>query len=107
MKNPFFSYLKEENTEYLTPVCSLNRAVMKKLPLYSIEDEIEGRLFKEIFSTQLVVDEIKATTDYYKVDISEYEDYQLPQLLDRALVSNDIKYSQMAQKIANKFGDRL
>ncbi len=107
MKNPFFSYLKEEKTEYLTPVCSLNRAVMKKLPLYSVEDEIEGRLFKEIFSTQLVVDEIKATADYYKVDISEYEDYQLPHLVDRALVSNDIKYSQMATKIANKFGDRL
>lgn len=107
MKNPFFSYLKEEQTEYLTPVCSLNRAVMQKLPLYGVEDELEGRLFKEIFSTQLVIDEIKATADDYCVDISDYEDYKLPQLLDRALVSSDIKYSQMAQKIANKFGDRL
>lgn len=107
MKNPFFSYLKEEKTEYLTPVCSLNRAVMKKLPLYGVADEVEGKLFKEIFSTQLVIDEIKATAEHYHIDISEYEDYKLPQLLDRALVSNDIKYSQMAQRISNKFGDRL
>ena len=107
MKNPFFSYLEEEKTEYLTPVCSLNRAVMQKLPLYGIEDELEGRLFKEIFSTQLIIDEIKATARNYSVDLSEYEDYKLPQLLDRALVSNDIKYSQLATRVANKFGDRL
>lgn len=107
MKNPFFSYLKEEKTEYLTPVCSLNRAVMKKLPLYGIDDEVEGKLFKEIFSTQLVIDEIKASAEHYGVDLSEYEDYQLPRLLDRALVSHNIKYSQLGQRIANKFGDRL
>ena len=107
MKNPFHAYLKEEKSEYITPVCSLNRAVMKKLPLYGIEDEIEGRLFKDIFSTQLVVDEIKESAKIYGVDLSELEDYMLPRILDKALVSQDIKYSQLAQKVANKFGDRL
>ncbi len=107
MKNPFFAYLKEEKTEYITPVCSLNRAVMKKLPLYGIEDAIEGKLFKEIFSTQLVVDEIKESAKIYGVDLSGLEDYMLPRILDKALVSQDIKYSQLALKVANKFGDRL
>lgn len=107
MKNPFLAYLKEENTEYMTPVCSLNRAVLAKLPLYGVEDEIEGRCFKDVFCTQLVVDEIKANAPIYGVDLSGAEDYMLPRILDKALVSPDVKYNQLASRVANKFGDRL
>lgn len=105
--NPFLFYLEEEKTEYLTPLCSLNKAVLKKLPLYGIEDSIEGKTFREIFSTQLVIDEIKEMAKDYHVDISKYEDYMLPRLLDEALVSDDIKYNRLADRIAKKFGNRL
>lgn len=107
MKNPFLSYLDDGKTEYLTPLCSLNKAVLKKLPLYGIDDTIEGKTFRDIFSTQLVIDEIKQVAQYYNVDISGYEDYMLPQLLDRALKSQDVKYNSLANRIAKKFGDRL
>lgn len=107
MENPFVSYLKEEKTQYLTPVCSLNKAVLNKLPLYGVEDEIEGMTFREIFSTQCVVEEIKSIAQLYSIDISQFEDYMLPRLLDRALISEDIKYRQLASKVAVKFGNRL
>lgn len=107
MRNPFLSFIKEENSQYLSPICSLNKAVLAKLPLYGIDDTLEGKTFRDIFSTGLIVDEIKATAGSYGVDISDYEDYKLPQMLDKALVSDDVKYSQMAKKIAAKFGDRL
>ncbi len=107
MNNPFLSYLENEKTEYLTPTVSLNKAVMAKLPLYGIDDSLEGKTFRQIFSTQLIVDEIKMLANMYSVDISGYDDYLLPKLLDKALIGEDIKFNQLANKVADKFGDRL
>ncbi len=107
MKNPFLSYLKEEKIEYLTPVCSLNKAILAKLPVYGIDDSIQGLSFRDVFSTQVIVNEIKAEAKHYNIDISRFEDYMLPKLLDKALVSDDVKYRQLATKIAVKFGNRL
>ena len=107
MKNPFLSYLAEEKTEYLTDTVSLNKAVMAKLPLYGIDDSLEGKTFRQIFSTKLIVDEIKDLAKIYSVDISGYDDYLLPKLLDKALIGEDIKFNQLANKVADKFGDRL
>lgn len=107
MDNPFLSYLKEEKSEYLSSTCSLNKAVMAKLPLYGVDDSLEGKTFREIFSTQGVIDEIKSVAFDYGVDISSFEDYMLPQILDKALVSENIRYNQMGTRVACKFGDRL
>lgn len=107
MENPFLSYLKEEKIEYLTPVCSLNKAILAKLPIYGIEDSIQGKSFRDIFSTAVIVDEIKSEAQSYHIDISKFEDYMLPKLLDEAIVSEDVKYRQLATKIATKFGNRL
>ncbi|MBR2715529.1 MAG: hypothetical protein IKB73_04910 [Ruminococcus sp.] len=107
MNNPFLSYLKEEKIEYLTPTCSLNKAVLAKLPIYGIDDSIEGKTFKEIFSTKLIVEEIKSIAKQHSVDISGFDDYMLPKLLDKALISDDVKYNTFALRIAKKFGDRL
>ncbi len=107
MSNPFLSYLKDSKSEYLTPVCSLNKAIMVKTPISGIDDSLQGKSFRDIFSTQLIVDEIKKTALEYNVDISGFDDYMLPKLLDSALISNDIKYNRLADKIAKKFGDRL
>lgn len=107
MINPFLSYLENEKSEYLTSTCSLNKAILKKLPLYGIDDSIEGKSFRDIFSTQLVIDEIKELADVYGVDISGLEDYMLPHILDKALVSDDVKFNQLASRVATKFGNRL
>lgn len=107
MNNPFLSYLKEEKIEYLTPVCSLNKAVLRKLPVYGIDDSIEGLTFRDAFSTACIVEEIKQEAENYHIDISSFEDYMLPKLLDQALISKDVKYRQLASKIVTKFGNRL
>ena len=107
MKNPFLSVSDVDQTEYLTARCSLNRAVLKKLPLYGIEDEIEGLTFKDVFSTPAIVAEIRLVSRRYGIDLSEEPDYMLPQLLDKALASKDARYRQMAARVVKKFGNRL
>ncbi len=107
MKNPFFSFLEDSKKEYLSSVCSLNKAVVAQLPIRGIDDSIQGKTFKDIFSTKLVVDEIKKLSRAYGVDISAYDESALPKMLDDALVSDDIKLRQMASRVALKFGNRL
>lgn len=107
MKNPFICYSEEDKTEYLSSRCSLNRAVLKKLPLYGIEDEIEGMSFKDIFSTPAIVAEIRRVSRRYGIDLSGEPDYLLPQFLDKALSSDDARYRQMAARVVKKFGNRL
>ena len=107
MKNPFICYSEEDKTEYLSPRCSLNRAVLKKLPLYGIEDEIEGMGFNEIFSTPAIVACIRSVSRRYGIDLSEEPDYRLPQILNESLESDDARYRQMAERVVKQFGNRL
>lgn len=107
MNNPFICYSKEDKTEYLSPRCSLNRAVLKKLPLYGIEDEIEGMGFNEIFSTPAIVACIRRVSRRYGIDLSEEPDYRLPQILNESLESDDARYRQMAARVVKQFGNRL
>ena len=83
MKNPFLSVSPFDKTEYLTARCSLNRGVLKKLPLYGIEDGIEGLTFQQVFSTPAIVDEIRRASLRYGIDLRNEPDHTLPQLLDR------------------------
>ena len=107
MKNPFLSLSVNGTSEYLTSRCSLNRAILSKLPLYGIDDEIEGRAFKDIFSTPLIVEEIRSVSGRYGLDFSSVPDQSLPMILDEALVSDDVRYRQMAHRVVKKFGSRL
>lgn len=107
MKNPFLSVSDIDQTEYLTSRCSLNRAVLKKLPLYGIDDEIEGMTFKDIFSTPVIVKEIRRVSQRYGIDLSAEPDYLLPQIVDKALDSDNARYRQMARRVVKKFGNRL
>lgn len=107
MRNPFLSVSDVDQTEYLTARCSLNRAVLKKLPLYGVEDEIEGLTFKEIFSTPAIVEEIRRVSHRYGVDLSDLPDYLLPHELDGMLQSQNALHRQMAARVVKKFGSRL
>ena len=107
MKNPFLCLSEIDQTEYLTARCSLNRAVLAKLPVYGVEDGIEGMTFKDIFSTPAIVAEIRRASKRYGIDLSDQPDYLLPQILDRSLSSDDARYRQMAEKVVKKFGSRL
>lgn len=107
MSNPFLSTSEYEQGQYLTSRCSLNRAVLAKLPIYGVEDEIEGLRFSRIFSTALVVEEIRRLERSYGLDLSDISDSRLPRILDEGLSSDDIRYRQLAARVVSKFGRRL
>lgn len=107
MKNPFLSVSDRDQTEYTSARCSLNRAVLKKLPLYGIEDAIEGMTFNEIFSTPAIVAEIRRASRRYGIDLSDEPDYMLPRLLNEAIESDNPRYRQLAARVVKKFGNRL
>lgn len=107
MKNPFLSVSDVDQTEYLTARCSLNRAVIAKLPLYGVDDEIEGKAFVDAFSTPVIVEEIRRTSKRYNIDLSGISDAELPKILSQGLESDDARLRQMAQRVTKKFGNRL
>lgn len=107
MKNPFLSYSETDQREYLTSRCSLNRAVLKKLPLYGVDDEIEGKRFKDIFSTALVVEEIRRAAEKYDLSIGDTPENEMPKLVDKGLVSDNVLVKQISERVARKFGRRL
>ena len=107
MSNPFIATSEYDGSEYVTFRCSLNRAVLKKLPLYGIEDEIEGKCFSDIFSTPLIVSEIRRLSRFYRIDLSDIPDARLPMVVNEALVSEDVRYHQLAERVIKKFGNRL
>ena len=107
MKNPFLSVSDADQTEYQTQRCSLNRAVIAKLPLYGVDDEIEGKAFVDVFSTPVIVRQIRRVSKRYGIDLSGMSDADLPKILSQGLESDDARLKQMAQRVAKKFGNRL
>ena len=107
MNNPFVAISEYDNSEYVTFRCSLNRAVMAKAPIAGVDDEIEGKPFSEIFSTPLIVQEIRKLSRHYHIDFSDIPDSRLPMIINQALVSDDIRYNQLAERVIRKFGNRL
>lgn len=105
--NPFISYSESEKCEYLTSVCSINRVVIAKVPLWGIDDEICTKQANEIFSTQLIIDELKKTAAIYGVKLDGYSESELPKFLDYGLTSGNIKEKQVSLRIVKKFGNRL
>ena len=107
MSNPFIAISEYDQTEYLTQRVSLNRAVMAKTPIGGVEDGLDGRSFKELFSPGAIVAEMRRVSRYYGVDYSHLPDFALPKELDKALKSEDVRYRQMAERVVQKYGNRL
>lgn len=107
MSNPFIAKCACDQTEYLTQRVSLNRAVMAKCPVGGIEEGLSGKRFKELFSPDAIVAEMRRVSRYYGLDLSSLPDYVLPKTLDKALKSEDVRYRGMAERVVQKFGNRL
>lgn len=106
-KNPFLQYCKEEDCQYLNSLSSINRLIINKVPIKGIDDSIKGKTAHEIFRTSLVIEEIKKYSTEMKININEYEDFELPKFLDVGLKSEDLEVKKISEKIATKFGNRL
>ena len=107
MSNPFIARSEYDGSEYVTLRCSLNRALLAKAPVDGIENGVEGKCFSDIFSTPLIVREIRRLSRFYNIDFSDIPDSRLPMVLDEALVSSEIRCNQLAERVIRKFGNRL
>lgn len=107
MSNPFLATSEYDGSEYVTFRCSLNRAVLAKVPLRGVEDGIEGKCFSDIFSTPLIVEEIRRLSRSYRIDLSDVPDARLPMIVNEALASGEIRFQQLAERVIRKFGNRL
>lgn len=107
MSNPFIGYDEKQNIEYTSPVCSLNRLRLAKLPVYGIEDGVEGFRANEIFSAKIISDDILATAQKMRVDVSGYSYRELPRLLSDGILSDDVLKHRVAATLSTKYGNRL
>lgn len=100
--NPFIS-VTENDSEYLTANCSLNRVRIAKLPIYGIEDDIEGKQMSEIFGAGIIINEIERNAEALGINLSEHKRMDLPILLDEKIDEGN----QEAIRIVRKYGNRL
>ena len=107
MKNPFILYDEKKKTEYINHSCSLNRVRLAKLPLYGIEDGIEGLRANEIFSARIISEDVQASARKMRVDISDYSFRDLPRLISDELMSEDVLRRRIATTLSTKYGNRL
>lgn len=107
MKNPFMSYSKTENCEYLSRKCSINSLCIQRVPIRGIDDSIEGKRVVEIFSARIISEDIKRTAKRMKVDVSEYSERELPGFVSDHIMSDDIMKRRVAYYIAKKYGNIL
>lgn len=101
-RNPFILIANNER-EYLTSNCSLNKVVLAKLPISGIEDSIEGKTVKEVFGARIIIREIKEKADALNICVENYKEMDLPKLLDEKIDMGN----ETAIEIADKYGKRL
>ena len=109
MVNPFLN--KSEvpgGAEYITPVSSVNRIRLAKLPVYGVCDEIEGLTVKEFFSVKLVIEAVKKNADRLHIDLGSVHEKKLPRVLaEKADDTEDESGSELAVEIITHFGSCL
>lgn len=103
MRNNPFIALTENDTEYLTSQCSLNKVTLAKLPLYGIEDYMEGKSMIELFGAGIIIDEIERNAKALGINLSECKRMDLPKLLDDKIDEGN----EEAIRIGRKYGNRL
>lgn len=107
MKNPFIH--STNGIEYVAENCSLNNVVLKRLPVYGIEDSIQGKTATEIFSTKRIISDVKQNADRLNIDLSVTEDRQIPQVFFNLLEDETVEKSirNTAENLVKTFGYRL
>lgn len=105
MKNPFVS-VSDKNTHYISANCSINRLIIKKLPLYGIEDSIEGKAVSEIFSTPILIKEIEKHKEELNIE-ADLPKRDYPYRLEKRLSDENVTVCSAAEKILKTFGSRL
>ena len=107
--NPFLirSYLPDKS-DHLTSVCSINKVILKKLPVYGVDDGIEGMAVKSFFNARLIAEAVKEYADRLHLDTDGVSSKELPKMLaQKAQDDKDPLGAAMARSIMITFGNRL
>ena len=109
MGNPFLDSSREGKSDYLTPLCSINKFKVAKLPVYNIDDEIEGLIVKEFFGVSVITNEIKKYLEKLNLqNIDSANEKNLPRLVaEKSQDLNDPEGAAVARDIMVRFGNRL
>ena len=107
MKNPFIFYDENKKTEYINHSCSINRVRLMKLPLYGIDDGIEGLRANEIISARIISEDVMMTAEKLHVNVSDYSFRELPLLLSNDIMSENALRRRIATSLSAKYGNRL
>lgn len=99
--NPF---LKEG---VLSTNASINKLIIAKMPGCTVAQPLAGKSAQEIFSTDLLIQEIKNNAKQLQIDISALEEKYLPLYLENCLESADSNVRAAAHSIMKLFGERL
>ncbi len=109
MANPFL--IKNPSSgraDRLTPLCSINKIVIAKLPVYGVDDSIEGMNVKSFFSAKIIANMVRQNAMLLHINEKAYSDKDLPRILGRkANDLNDCYGAKEAQRIIKLFGSRL
>lgn len=104
LDNPFIEIL-DDNIPYVNQQCSINSMVIKELPDCEINDDIKGKKVKEIFSTKVIIDYIKANEKRLEIH-NDTPMENLPMVLEDRMKGSG-ESQRCAMEIALKFGNRL
>lgn len=93
MNNPFIK------DGYISSIASINKLYIAKAPYKTINENLESRTAGDIFSTRLIIDEIKKRSSKLNIDLNTVEEKKLPQYLSQCLISNDKEVRYNAEEI--------
>ncbi|MCQ4021903.1 MULTISPECIES: hypothetical protein [unclassified Ruminococcus] len=102
MKNPFIK-ISQCGAQFTDASCSINRVQIAKLPVYGVEDKIEGKAVSEIFSVDVITEDIKKNADALEIELDKFS--------ERGLIFEFVKKisdgSEAAISLMRKYGRRL
>lgn len=104
LDNPFIK-ISDDNIPYVNQQCSINSMVINKIPDCGINDDIQGKRAKEIFSTQAIIECIMTNEERLEIN-SDTPLKELPFVLEERMKGSG-ESQKCAMEIAKKFGDRL
>lgn len=77
------------------------------MPACTVTQPLSGKSAQEIFSTDLLIQEIKNNAEQLQIDISALEEKSLPLYLESCLESQDSNVRAASHSIMKLFGERL
>lgn len=103
MKNPFIS-VADSGCEYTDSTCSINRIPIAKMPVYGVEDSLEGKTVSQIFSTKIMTEEIKQCSQALGIDCEKFSDREIIFEFIKKIKDGNITAIELMRKYGRRLG---